>query len=1052
MNQRSFRLLSGKLSSGENVTVFGLPGASKALFLKELCRKLPKFFVIVPTHSLGVAITEDLKRVGVSAVFVPPWDSPPFDLSPPSSASQHRRLKALYRLLADSWSVVVLTPSSFLQKVQSPEFLLDRVLEFRRGAKVDYSLIPLKLTEGGYRRVDAEPEEGEFLLKGDTLEVVSPEGERLVVELFGSEVERLSVNRREVQEAFVVPVLEVPVGDALERVDEELAEKHRLLGDLSGADRLLSAVVPLVPLTAYTGELPLVAVEAEQVRSAGASFLRQVKENHRVLTEQGFKAVHWRELLFDADISPVVSITDRRVSGGVDFGVHPLPWLSRENAGELLSAFESSQVVAVCTTERAKEEVERQALKRALKVTFYQGASCGSFKNEGVLWLAEGQELSLAVKEEDVTAFEPGTPVVHRDYGVGIFKGVVSRRIAGRTYDFVEIEYAEGERLYAPFTQIDRIYRYTYPGVPSLDRLGGTSWRNLQRKVKASLVRFAKQLAELYRERKTVKGYSLVGDRSLLEAFEKKFPYRLTPDQERTLKEVYRDMESDKPMDRLVCGDVGFGKTEIAMRAAMKAVSAGKQVALVAPTTVLVDQHFRTFKDRFDGFPVKVEMLSRFRSRKEQEEVLEGLKSGTVDIVIGTHRLLREDVEFKDLGLLIIDEEHRFGVRAKEKLTQLKRNIDVLYLSATPIPRTLYSALSGFRDISLIETPPPGRRGVKVVVEKYSDSLLLKAVGRELRRGGQVFVVENDIDKLPALKGRLESAFPCAKVELVHGRMKPEKIERVMHEFFEGGVSVLVSTSIVESGLDIPSANTLIVIGAERFGLSQLYQLRGRVGRGVDKGYCYLLYSGNCLTPEAVKRLEAMKELSPLGGGFRLALKDLELRGAGTLLGPKQSGFVKTLGLDLYLKLLQEVTHREEEDVKVEVPVEAYIPEDYIEDTKERLRIYSMLSTAKDLTALMKKVEEIHGALPDPLVNMFEIMRVKALAKRLGVREVMLSPSGGAVLKFGGSPAVSPERLVEVLRERGASFTPDGRLSAKVNGLKGLVEFLGELAGGVSVE
>jgi transcription-repair coupling factor (superfamily II helicase) len=377
----------------------------------------------------------------------------------------------------------------------------------------------------------------------------------------------------------------------------------------------------------------------------------------------------------------------------------------------------------------------------------------------------------------------------------------------------------------------------------------------------------------------------------------------------------------------------------------------------------------------------------------------------------------------------------------------MKSNIDVLYLSATPIPRTLYSALSGFRDISLIETPPVGRRGTKVVVAKYSDRILKTAIERELERGGQVFIVQNDIDELEPLKEKVKKIFPEVSVEIVHGQMKADRIERIMHNFFEGKVQILVATAIVESGLDVPSANTLIVIGAERFGLSQLYQLKGRVGRGIEKGYCYLLTSPKAkLTSEAVKRLEAMKKLSPLGGGFQLALKDLEIRGAGTLLGPKQSGFVNTVGLDLYLKLFEEVAkEKEEEDVKINIPVEAFIPEDYIEDTKERLRIYGELSKADDPERIMEELKKVHGYLPDPLVNMFKVMKVKKLAKEVGIKEVSMTPSGKAIVTFGDEPAVSPERLVEFVKEKGATFTPDKKLHVEVGNLEGLIRVLEEL-------
>ena len=1054
MFERNLKLVSSQLKEG-TAKVRGVPGGAKALLLKELLKPLYPALVLVPTEQLAEGLTEDLKRVGLKALYLPGWDVPPLDISSPLSTVQHRRLKTLLKLLSGNFHYLVATPQAFLQKVISPELLIDLSLSLKRGEEVEE--IHRKLTELGYRRVESEPERGEFSLKGGYLEVITPEDEKVEAELFGDEVERLTVNGKEVSEFTFVPSLELPltkeVLKKLSEIDEELSERHALLGELSGAEKFMPEVLELVPITEYTGELKAVFVEPDQVRASAESFLRQVNENYDLLKREGIGSSRPEGFLVEELPQPKLLIYEKPVKEAVNFGISPIPPLSEENLKEVVKTLKGFKVRLIYGSETFREEAEKLLKLEGIEFKSEKGQSSGGFRfdEKRTAWLAEGNiEIPIAKgKKEDITALEPGTLVVHRDYGIGLFQGIVSREIGGKTYDFIEIEYAGGEKLYAPFTQVDRIYRYSgYRGKnPKLDRLGGTSWKNLERRIKASLVKFAKELAELYRERKQSKKEKVVGDLQLLSAFERRFPYRLTPDQQRAIREVYRDMESEKPMDRLICGDVGFGKTEVAMRAAMKAVSAGKQVALIAPTTVLADQHYRTFKKRFAGFPVKIELLSRFKTKKEQKEIIERLKRGEVDIVIGTHRLTQDDVEFKNLGLLIIDEEHRFGVKTKEKLTKLKSNIDVLYLSATPIPRTLYSALSGFRDISLIETPPAGRRGTKVVVGKYSDQILKAAVERELSRGGQVFIVHNDIEELPFIKEKVESFFPGVKAEVVHGQMKPTQIEKIMHSFFEGKIQVLVSTSIVESGLDVPSANTLIVIGAERFGLSQLYQLKGRVGRGVEKGYCYLLTTpGVKLTPEAAKRLEAMKKLSPLGGGFQLALKDLEIRGAGTLLGPKQSGFVESVGLDLYMKLFEEVVReREEEDVKLNLPYEAFVPDDFIEDPKEKMKLYSQIASTDNPKELMEKLKELRGYLPDPIVNMFKVMQLKKLAKEIGVKEISASPSGKAIIWFRREAAVSPEKLVEFVKKREWTFTPEGKLYLDVKDLDSLIQILEEL-------
>ncbi len=1055
MLQRNLRLLKGRIKSGEPVRCYSLPAGSKGFVLKKVKDLLSPFLFLVPSETIAESLAEDLRRFGFRVVYVPAWDVPPLDISSPLSLYQYRRLKVLYKLLSESFDVVILTPQSLFQKVLSPDDLIEYVIEIEREKDIDYSSLPEKLIVLGYRRVDSEPEEGEFSVKGDTFEFVTPEGERLIVELFGNTVERILLNSEEIEKFEIVPVLElVQDKEKLKKIEEvypEIVERHLLLGEISGAEKLLPEVFDLVPILEYIGELPTVILEPDQVRTVRETFIRTVEENFETLKREEIPSSRPEKFIWKTDVKPVISIYEKPVKDGIDFGIKPLPSASVENIEELLKSLKDFKIRLFYTSETLKVEAEKIAKKIGLELLAEKGISSGGFRldEKKEAWLTESEITFETKKREDITALEPGTLVVHRDYGIGIFQGITSREIGGKTYDFIEIEYAGGEKLYAPFTQIDRIYRYSgYKGKsPKLDKLGGTSWKNLERRIKASLTRFAKELAELYKERKTAKGEKIVGDEALLREFERRFPYKPTPDQLKAIKDVYRDMESEKPMDRLICGDVGYGKTEVAMRAAMKAVSAGKQVALIAPTTILADQHYRTFKKRFKGFPVNIEMISRFRSKKEQKEILEKLKKGEIDIIIGTHRLTQDDVEFKNLGLLIIDEEHRFGVKTKEKLTKLKKNLDVLYLSATPIPRTLYSALSGFRDISVIETPPAGRRGTKVVVSKYSDKILKTAIEREIERNGQIFIVQNDIDELEPLKQKIEEIFPGISVDIVHGQMKADKIERVMHSFFEGNIKILVSTSIVESGLDVPSANTLIVIGAERFGLSQLYQLRGRVGRGVEKGYCYLLTSPESkLTPEAVKRLEAMKKISPLGGGFQLAIKDLEIRGAGTLLGPKQSGFVNTVGLDLYLKLFEEVTtEKEEEDVKINIPVEAFIPEDYIEDTKERLKIYGELSRSENPEEVLREIEKIHGAIPDPLVNMFKIMKLKKLAREIGIKEVTMASSGKLILSFGESPTISPEKLVEFVKSKGATFTPDKKLYIEAENLDEVIKILEEI-------
>ena len=1056
MFERNIKLLRLKLKEKDRVICSGLPGASKSFLLKKIREELKKtILLIVPSNEFGEKINEDLMRFGLKSHFLPHWDSNPFEPSSPSSLIQYERVETLYKVLSSNFDVLITTPISLAQKVLSPDEIISNSIEIKVNHEIKYSELPQKLTDLGYRRVEAEPDEGEFSLAGDRLEIVFPDSKRLIVELFGNTVELIELNREKVEEFAILPALEmIPDRKRLSKIEKkfpELIEKHLILGEISGAEKLLPEVYELTSILDYIKDPITVAIEPFQCKALLEEFKRNLNIDFQMLIKERIPSSDPEKFFSFKDFEYKIGITDSTASSDINFEIEPLPPIDDENYRELIKQNENNEIKVVITSDYLKHEITKLSENLGIDISIEKGKSSGSFwfKEKKLAFLTES-EVRLVTKGKDILSINQGELIVHRDYGIGKFIGITNRELAGKKFDFIEIEYANGEKLFAPFIQIDRIYRYSgFKGKkPKLDRLGGTSWRNLERKVKASLINFARELAQLYKERKSLKGKSIIGDRELIERFEKAFPHKETPDQLKAIRDVYKDMESDKPMDRLICGDVGFGKTEIAMRAAMKAVSAGKQVALLAPTTILAEQHYRTFKKRFKEFPVKIEMLSRFVNKKQQRRILEELKSGDVDIIIGTHRITSDDVKFKDLGLLIIDEEHRFGVKTKEKITAMKKNLDVLYMSATPIPRTLYSSLSGFRSISLIETPPQGRKGTKVAVMRYSDKNLKLAIERELSRNGQVFIVQNDISELENLKETVQKHFPEANINIVHGKMKAERIEDVMHKFVNGSTNVLIATSIVESGLDIPSANTLIVIGAENFGLSQLYQLKGRVGRGVERGYCYLFTSPKArITPEAAKRLEAMKNLSPLGGGFQLALKDLEIRGAGNLLGPQQSGYINSIGFDLYIKMFEEVvSENEERDIRVNLPFEAFIPEDYISDTKERLRIYSEISNETS-DQILKKIEEIHGVIPDPLINMFNTMKIKKIARELGIEEVTLTESGKLILTFVESPNVPPEKIVKLVKETKATFTPDRKLYSTANTLEEVVSFLESLKG-----
>ncbi|GAB4157828.1 MAG: transcription-repair coupling factor [Candidatus Promineifilaceae bacterium] len=597
-----------------------------------------------------------------------------------------------------------------------------------------------------------------------------------------------------------------------------------------------------------------------------------------------------------------------------------------------------------------------------------------------------------------------GDYVVHLEHGIGLFTGLVVRSVGGTEREYLQLQYGNGDILFVPVHHADRLSKWVGPdeAVPSLNRLGDRSWGQAKARAQQAVDEMADELLELYAEREMTPGYAFAPDGAWQSEMEASFPYQETEDQLNAIADVKADMERAQPMDRLICGDVGYGKTEVALRAAFKAVLDGKQVGILVPTTILAQQHYNTFKQRLQPFPVRVEMLSRFRTPAQQEQIIRDLRSGRVDIVIGTHRLLSEDVSFKDLGLLIIDEEQRFGVRHKELLKQLRKEVDVLTMTATPIPRTLHLGLTGARDISIIATAPAERLPVQTYVGEADETLLRRAIVRELDRGGQVFLVHNRVQTIDIVYNQIQRLVPQARIAIGHGQMGERELEDVMQRFADDEIDVLLSTTIIESGLDFPNANTLIVDRAEQFGLSQLHQLRGRVGRGVNRAYAYFFHAPwRTLTPDAQARLETIAEESHLGAGYAIAMRDLEIRGAGDLLGARQSGHIAAIGFDLYTRLLASAVKRKKaerrgevappelgESILIDLPLATYVPTDYVPDAALRLRLYRRmagLETLVEIDGMAAELADRFGPIPDPVDNLLYQLRIKALAAAAGV-------------------------------------------------------------------
>ncbi|WOV87627.1 transcription-repair coupling factor [Sporosarcina oncorhynchi] len=664
---------------------------------------------------------------------------------------------------------------------------------------------------------------------------------------------------------------------------------------------------------------------------------------------------------------------------------------------------------------------------------------------------ARPQKMTNAERIKSYSEIKPGDNIVHVHHGIGKYYGVVTLEVGGVHKDYLDIRYRGEDKLFVPADQIDLIQKYVASGEkePKLHKLGGAEWKKTKSKVSSAVKDIADDLIKLYAQREAEKGFAFSEDDDLMHSFENAFPYDETDDQLRSIAEVKRDMERERPMDRLLCGDVGYGKTEVAIRSAFKAVGDGKQVAFLVPTTILAQQHYETMKERFSGFPVEVSLLNRFRTKKEQTETLKGLKAGTIDVVVGTHRLLSKDVVYKDLGLLIVDEEQRFGVTHKEKLKQLKTNVDVLTLTATPIPRTLHMSMLGVRDLSVIETPPANRFPVQTYVMEHNFGLVREAIEREMARGGQTFYLYNRVEDMMRKVDEIKQLVPEARVAFAHGQMGESALESVILSFLEGEYDVLVTTTIIETGIDIPNVNTLIVHDADRMGLSQLYQLRGRVGRSNRVAYSYFLYQRDkVLTEVAENRLQAIKEFTELGSGFKIAMRDLSIRGAGNLLGSQQHGFIDSVGFDLYSQMLQEAIEEKQTgivkadipDVEISLPINAYLPDTYIKDGFQKIQMYKRvkaIENEEDYSELVDEMVDRFGDLPLEADLLLRVGRMKAWGHMAGVEsikkqrsiiEIRLSQEGTA--KTDGAKVVSDSMNFG----RAVGFTmEDGKLMITVD-------------------
>lgn len=1041
------------------------------------------------------------------------------NLSPHTEIVEQRAI-ALWRLAAHHAPITIAPVAAALQRIEHGDFYRQLPLTLRTGDELPLEAVVAHLESIGYEKRDPVELVGEYSLRGGILDVFTAEAERpLRVEFFGDFIEsmrRFDVETQRsvhgVEEAHILPLVEAPRSRELLSAVARALNQEPPLDFFPGWEFFIPLVRPHTHSILHLATNALVVWdEPEQLAAAAERLWKRLQESGSespLLPEHNY--FHYGELMAQAGDRTVVSLRELELatSSTSSFYIPSQPAVPFH--GNMRLAISESQQLAASGAQvvffaPSTGEVERMAdLLREYSIPFqlgletvdslpqylaekvYLGGSTASTfvikgrVRRGVVFsqprvaifgsedLFETSELiarqpasksHLGAFAADVADLKPGDYVVHTTHGVGRFLGLRTISQGEQAGDFMLLEYAGGAKLYVPLTRLDLVQKYRGAGeggAPPLDKLGGATWAKTKARVKSRMRDMAGELLRLYAERRLAEGFAFSKDSNWQREFEEAFEFTETRDQLTAIEEIKRDMESPHPMDRLLCGDVGFGKTEVAMRAAFKALGDGKQVAVLAPTTVLCLQHFETFKRRFAPFPVRVEMLSRLRTSKEIKAILEDLATGKVDIVIGTHRLLSQDVVFADLGLMIIDEEQRFGVRHKERLKQLKKNIDVLTMSATPIPRTLHMSLVGLRDMSVIETPPKDRLAIHTVVAHYDPALIRAAIEQELARGGQVYFIHNRIDSIYSRAASIQELVPQARIAVGHGQMTEQELERVLLGFMRHETDVLVCTTIVENGLDIPLANTIVIENAERYGLAELYQLRGRVGRSNRRAYAYLLVPPDAeLSELARKRLAALKEFSDLGAGFKIAALDLELRGAGNILGGEQHGHIAAVGFDTYVRLLEE-TIQELRGVEslpeirstINLGLDLRIPQTYIADEHQRLRAYKRIAEARtpeEASRLAEELADRYGPLPAELRLLLQFAVIKSKAEQLGVEAI--DRRGGMLnLKFHEKTRVNPQRLLELVQQTpGAQFTPAGLLKLPLNGRQQATEILSYL-------
>ena len=989
-----------KLEGSEEVLCSGVLRAARGLVLSGLAQRFSEPILwVAPSADAAERLFEDLEfYTDQTCLFFPERDLPPGEKA--DSVIDPMQVDTLERVARGEGRIVISSVKAILQKTLSRDRLEKSRTTLTKGESTDLEFLTEFLVSEGYHRVSIVERRGEFAIRGDIIDLYPITGEPVRVELFDDEVESLRIfdkdTQRSVKELDQVELLPATNDEAGSHLTEFLPRKSICCLEEPAQIKLQAMEWAHDGWGGQWGDFLGLLTSFRKAFFSGWDDVSQMAERQKLVPIE-----------FPFEVQRV--FPDR-----VDGLMARLPDWCREGRTILLLSRQGKRLEELLL----EQELLSDTLGQGQVAVETVGVTEGYRLKTGANWLEvlSDREIVGALRRRRPTRkaeraslirleeLEIGSMVVHVQHGIGRYNGVKSLDLQGNSRDFLSIAYAKGDNLFVPVEQLDLIepYKGLEERVPRLSKMGGQEWARTRKKVRKNAEELAAHLLKLYAQREMAQGHAYPPDTPWQAEMEEAFPYEETEDQLRVIEEVKSDMERPQPMDRLVCGDVGYGKTEVAIRAAFKATMEGRQVAVLVPTTVLAHQHYQTFSERLAAFPARVEVISRFQPRSRVNKVLEDAAAGEVDILIGTHRLLSKDVRFKTLGLLVVDEEQRFGVKQKERIKEMRHSVDVLTLSATPIPRTLNMAMVSIRDMSVIETPPEDRIPIKTFLFEHHPDIIKGAITREMARDGQVYFVHNRVQGIERVAADLRRLMPSVRVAVGHGQMGAEALEKVMMEFLEGEFDVLVCTTIIESGLDIPNTNTIIINNAHHFGLAQLYQMRGRVGRSSRQGYCYLLYPpSRALTPEAEKRLETIRDFTQLGAGFQIALRDLEIRGAGDILGAEQSGSIASVGFDLYCRMIRDSVaslkgeapepQPADHPVVVEVPVPASLPEDYVSDSNQKVALYKRIAAAESsdgLEDIRAELRDRFGPLPEETENLLSIMELKFRARDLCIPSI----------------------------------------------------------------